>query len=73
MAFRLSALLRGNAMGLGDLNIDSARRWRQHAVRLLRAHGERPPRTVPGRGVEAPEALKPKWAQLEQTAVVASK
>ena len=72
MAFRLSALLRGNAMGLGDLGIDSARRWRQHAVRLLRSHGERPPRTVRGRGIEAPEAVKPRWAQVEP-AVVASK
>ena len=52
MAFRLAALLRGSAMGLGDLTIDSARRWRKHAVRLLQREGEPLPPTVRGRRLE---------------------
>ena len=49
MAYRLAALLRGNAMSLGDLGIDSAERWRPHAVKLLRRCGKEVPRTHKGR------------------------
>jgi len=49
MAFRLAALLRGNAMGLGDMEVDSAKRWLPHARALLKAHGEEEPHTVSGR------------------------
>lgn len=49
MAYRMSALLRGNALGLGDLQIDAAKRWRRHAVALLRSQREPLPQTVPGR------------------------
>ena len=55
MVYRLAVLLRGNAMSLGDVQIDSARMWRRHAVRLLRQHGVPLPRTVPGRRL--PERL----------------
>ena len=55
MVYRLAVLLRGNAMSLGDTQIDSARMWRRHAVRLLRQHGVPLPRTVPGRRL--PESL----------------
>lgn len=49
MPFRMAALLRGNALGLGDLTIDSARQWRPHAVALLKSLGEPLPPTVHGR------------------------
>ena len=49
MAYRLAALLRGNAMSLGDLSVDSAVHWRAHAVRLLRSCGEEVPTTCRGR------------------------
>ena len=49
MAFRLAALLRGSAMGLGDVTVDSSRRWRAQAVRLLKQHGQPLPATQPGR------------------------
>ena len=49
MVFRTSALLRGNALGLGDLYADTARHWRAQAAALLRRHGEPRPRTVRGR------------------------
>lgn len=57
MAFRLAALLRGSAMGLGDLTVDSARRWRKHAVRLLEREGETPPKTRKGRRLGEDEYL----------------
>ena len=49
MAYRLAVLLRGNAMSLGDLTVDSAVHWRPHAVRLLRTCGETIPKTQAGR------------------------
>ena len=49
MAFRLAALLRGSAMGLGDVTVDSAKKWRKHALRLLAAEGEPAPLTKRGR------------------------
>ena len=64
MAFRLAALMRGSAMGLGDITIDSAKRWRKHAVQLLRREGEALPPTVLGRRIpqeaclEATEAMR---------------
>jgi hypothetical protein len=59
MPFRMAALLRGNALGLGDLSIDSARRWRPHAVALLRSLGEPLPATVHGRTVPRTIELPP--------------
>ena len=59
MAFRFAALLRGNAMGLGDLRIDSAAKWRGHAVRLLKRHGEPLPETQLGRRLPG----SPPWAR----------
>lgn len=58
MAFRLAALLRGSAMGLGDVTVDSAKRWRRHAVRLLTAEGEALPKTQPGRRLDAATFLE---------------
>ena len=52
MVFRMNVLLRGNAMSLGDLNVDAARHWRPAAVRLLKRHGEKVPKTRPGRGMK---------------------
>jgi aarF domain-containing kinase len=49
MAYRLASLLRGSAMGLGDLTVDSARKWRKQAVRLLLSEGEPLPKTRKGR------------------------
>ena len=52
MVFRMNVLLRGNAMSLGDLNVDAARHWRPAAVRLLKRHGEKVPKTRPNRGMK---------------------
>ena len=52
MVFRMNVLLRGNAMSLGDLNVDAARHWRPAAVRLLKRHGENVPKTRPNRGMK---------------------
>lgn len=49
MVYRLAALLRGNAMSLGDFGVDSSRLWRGAAARLLRKHGVPLPETVRGR------------------------
>lgn len=49
MVFRLAVLLRGNAMSLGDVQVDSARQWRRAAVTLLKKNGVAVPETVPGR------------------------
>ena len=49
MIFRLAVLLRGNAMSLGDVQVDSARQWRRAAVTLLKKNGVALPKTVPGR------------------------
>lgn len=68
MAYRLAALLRGNAMSLGDLTVDSAVQWRPHAVRLLKRCGEEVPRTCRGRPAETngydPRA-RPSWLPAE--------
>ena len=45
MVYRMNILLRGNAMGLGDLEVDAARHWRSAAVRFLKRHSESPPAT----------------------------
>jgi len=55
MVYRLTALLRGNAMSLGDFGVDAARLWRGAAARLLRKHGVPLPDTVRGRRL--PEML----------------
>jgi hypothetical protein len=63
MAFRLAALLRGSAMGLGEVTVDSAQRWRPHAVRLLKAEGEPIPKTKRGRRLPT-EAILSKTEEM---------
>ena len=74
MAFRLAALLRGSAMGLGDLTIDSAKRWRKQAVKLLAAEGEPLPETRRGRRlpVEAYLAKTEAMREFKPRAVAAN-
>mmetsp|Transcript_84805 Transcript_84805/g.140356 ORF Transcript_84805/g.140356 Transcript_84805/m.140356 type:complete len:127 (-) Transcript_84805:77-457(-) len=74
MAFRLSALMRGAAMGLGDLSIDSAKKWRRHAVQTLQALGEPIPDTKRGRRLPPDEFLVKTQAmrELKPTAVKAN-
>lgn len=64
MPFRMSALLRGNALGLGDLTIDSAKRWRPHAVALLDQLSEPTPRTVPGRKTQRSFELPTRFVSI---------
>jgi len=74
MAFRLSALMRGAAMGLGDLSIDSAKKWRRQAVQTLQALGEPIPDTKRGRRLPPDEFLVKTQAmrELKPTAVKAN-
>ena len=65
MAFRLAALLRGSAMGLGDITVDSSRRWRKHAVKLLQSEGEPLPKTVKGRRLPSEDFLEATEAMRE--------
>ena len=74
MAYRLAALLRGSAMGLGDVTIDSARKWREHAVRLLLSQGVPIPKTKQGRRLPEEAYLRatPAMRSFKQSAIEAN-